>query len=136
MSETSRFRDGSRFESIAGYSRAAKRGPAIAVSGTAALDADGAAVSPGDTYGQTREALATALDAVEQLGGSLQDVIRTRVFLTPDADWREAARAHGEQFRGADPASTMLTVYAFPPDGVLVEVEVDAILEASADPRP
>lgn len=125
----SRFRDGSAFESVAGYSRAARRGVMIAVSGTAALGTDGVATSPGDTYGQTKEAIATALAAVEQLGGSLADVIRTRVFLAPDADWREAARAHGEQFRGADPASTMVAVHGFPPEGVLVEVEIDAVLE-------
>ena len=101
----------------------------IAVSGTAALGPDGVATNAGDTYGQTKEALARALTAVEQLGGSLGDVIRTRMFLAPDADSREAARAHGEQFRGADPASTMLTVHGFPPEGVLVEVEIDAVLE-------
>lgn len=123
-------RDGSRFETIAAYSRAARHGNVVAVSGTAALDDDGTALFPGDTYAQTKEALRRAVLAVEVAGGTSADVIRTRLYLVNGAEWPEAARAHEEQFRGVNPASTMLFVAGFPPRGVLVEVEIDAVLLA------
>lgn len=123
-----RVRDGSHFEELAAYSRAARHGPFVAVSGTGALDANGNALFPGDTYAQTTEALRRALKAVQAAGGDIRDVIRTRLYLAHEASWQEAARAHGEQFRGYDPASTILFVTGFPPTGVLVEAEIDAIV--------
>lgn len=106
-----------------------RAGGLIAVSGTAATDADGTALHPGDTFAQTRNAFERALGAVEELGGTRDDVVRTRIFLTPDADWRGATDAHRELFAGIDPANTTLYVHGFIPDGVLVEVEVDAVVE-------
>jgi enamine deaminase RidA (YjgF/YER057c/UK114 family) len=103
-------------------------GDAIAVSGTAATGADGAAFHPG-TYEQTREAFDRALAAVRELGGGLEHVTRTRIFLTVDAEWRDAVRAHAELFAGIDPANTTLYVAAFIPAGVVVEVELDAIVQ-------
>ena len=85
--------------------------------------------TPGDTYAQTRSSLERALAAVERLGGSPEDVIRTRMFLTRSADWRGSVRAHRELFGGIDPANTTLYVDGFIPDGILVEVEVDAVVE-------
>jgi enamine deaminase RidA (YjgF/YER057c/UK114 family) len=121
-----RHRDGTAFEAAAAYCRAVRSGPAIAVSGTAATAADGSALHPGDTYGQTHVAFARAVDAVRALGGDVGDTVRTRLFLAPESDWREAVRAHREVFEGVDPANTTLFVAGFIPDGVLVEVEVDA----------
>jgi enamine deaminase RidA (YjgF/YER057c/UK114 family) len=121
-------RDGSAFERSAGYARAVRDGGRIAVSGTAAVDADGRALAPGDTYAQARECLARAVAAVEALGGRRSDVLRTRVYVTPDADWRAAARAHGEAFAGVDPANTTLVVAGLPPEGALVEVELEAVV--------
>jgi enamine deaminase RidA (YjgF/YER057c/UK114 family) len=120
-------RSGSPFEQAAAYARAVRVGDLIAVSGTAATAADGSAEHPGDTYAQTREALARALAAVEELGATREDVIRTRVYLTTAAVWREAVRAHAEAFAGVDPANTTLFVAGFIPPGVLVEVELDAV---------
>jgi enamine deaminase RidA (YjgF/YER057c/UK114 family) len=124
-------RSGSPFEAVAAYARAVRLGDLIAVSGTAATGTDGSAEHPGDTYAQTREAIARALAAVEELGATRHDVIRTRVFLTADAAWRDAVRAHAEAFAGVDPANTTLFVAGFIPPGVLVEVELDAVAPPS-----
>jgi enamine deaminase RidA (YjgF/YER057c/UK114 family) len=103
-------------------------GDIIAVSGTAALDANGKAMHPGDAYGQTKTALNVAVDAAQRLGASREQVIRTRLFLAPGADWQAAIRAHAEVLKGVDPANTTLFVGGFIPEGCLVEVEVDAVL--------
>jgi len=121
-------RAGGRFEEIASYSRAARVGDVIAVSATAALDADGTALHAGDAGAQTRVALERTLAAVEALGGDRDHVIRTRIYLAPGADWRACAEVHGEVFRGVEPANTTLFVAGFIPDGCLVEVELDAIV--------
>jgi enamine deaminase RidA (YjgF/YER057c/UK114 family) len=121
-----RLHDGSAFERAASYCRAVRSGALVAVSGTAATGPDGAALHPGDSYAQTRTAFERALDAAERLGAPRANVVRTRVFLAPEADWRESVRAHRELFEGVDPANTTLVVAGFIPDGVLVEVEVDA----------
>jgi enamine deaminase RidA (YjgF/YER057c/UK114 family) len=121
-----RHRDGSAFEATASYCRAVRAGAAVAVSGTAATAPDGSALHPGDTYGQAREAFARAVAAATALGADVADTVRTRVFLGPGSDWREAVRAHQEVFEGIDPANTTLFVAGFIPPGVLVEVELDA----------
>jgi enamine deaminase RidA (YjgF/YER057c/UK114 family) len=121
-----RHRDGGAFEATAAYSRAVRSGPLVAVSGTAATGPDGSALYPGDTYGQTREAFERALAAANALGAEVADSVRTRLFLAPESDWREAVRAHREVFAGVDPANTTLFVAGFIPPGVLVEVELEA----------
>jgi enamine deaminase RidA (YjgF/YER057c/UK114 family) len=123
-----RVRGGSRFEALAAYSRAARAGQVIAVSGTAALDEHGVALHPGDAYGQTRVALERAIASVEQLGGTREQIIRTRLVLATGCDWQAAVRAHGEAFAGVDPANTTLFVAGFIPAGCLVEVELDAVV--------
>jgi enamine deaminase RidA (YjgF/YER057c/UK114 family) len=120
-------RSGSPFEQATNYSRAVRVGDTIAVSGTAATDANGSAFHPG-TYEQTLEAFTRAIAAVSELGGDVADVTRTRIFLTVDAEWRDAVRAHAELFAGVDPANTTLYVAAFIPEGVVVEVELDAVV--------
>jgi enamine deaminase RidA (YjgF/YER057c/UK114 family) len=125
---TRHHRDGSGWEEAAGYSRAVRRSGRIAVSGTTATGLDSRALHPGDTYGQTRVALERAIAAVEALGGRLEDVVRTRVYLTPDADWAAASRAHAELMGGVAPANTMLHVAGLIGEGFLVEVEMDAEL--------
>jgi enamine deaminase RidA (YjgF/YER057c/UK114 family) len=127
-----RFREGVGFEDVAGYSRAVRHGDRIAVSGTADLDRDGAVGHPGDTYGQTRAALERTLAAVERLGGTQDDVVRTRIYLVPRADWREAVRAHKELLGGVDPANTTLFVAGFVAEEMLVEVELDAQITADS----
>jgi enamine deaminase RidA (YjgF/YER057c/UK114 family) len=125
---TDRWFDGGGYEQMAGYARAARRGSSITVSGTTADDGHGAALHPGDTGAQTAVALRRAMTAVESLGGRPDDVVRTRVFLAPSADWRAAAAAHAEVFTGINPANTTLFVHALIGDDVLVEIEVDAVV--------
>jgi enamine deaminase RidA (YjgF/YER057c/UK114 family) len=120
-------RDGGGFEDAAAYSRAVRIGTHVAVSGTASLEG-GAVVHAGDAYGQTQVAIAKALDAAAELGATPADVIRTRLLLAPGCDWEGAVRAHREAFAGIDPANTTWFVGGFIPDGVLVEVELDAIV--------
>ena len=130
-----RLHSGGAFEDAAGYCRAVRAGPSIAVSGCAAIGGDGKALHPGDSYNQTRVALEVALAAVRDLGGTLDSVIRSRVFLAPGSDWRGAVQAHHEAFRDAHPANTTLFVAGFIPEGVLVEVELDAFVEEASGSR-
>lgn len=123
-----RYREGVGFEDVAGYSRAVRAGNVIAVSGTGDVTADGTVGNPGETYAQTLAALERALAAVERLGGRREDVIRTRLYLTREAEWRDAVRAHKEVLGGIDPANTTLFVAGFVVPEMLVEVEVEAVL--------
>ena len=127
MTSRSRVRSGSRFEQLASYARAVRVGNRILVSATAPIAADGGVVHEG-AYEQAVDALAKAVAAVEELGGSREAVVRTRLYLAAGADWEGPVRAHGEAFRGVDPANTTLFVHGFIPDGVLVEVELEAEL--------
>ena len=123
----STLRDGGGFEEAAAYSRAVRIGSHVAISGTAPMD-DGIVLHPGDVYAQTRVAIAKALAAAAELGAQPQDVIRTRLLLAAGVAWQDAVRAHREAFTGIDPANTSYYVAGFIPDGVLVEVELDAIV--------
>ena len=82
------------FEDVAGYSRAVRVDNHIAVSTTAPIGDDGEALFPGDTYQQTTFAFERAIEAVVALGGAVTDVTRTRLYLTREADWRQAVAAH------------------------------------------
>ncbi|HVC78336.1 MAG TPA: Rid family hydrolase [Candidatus Micrarchaeaceae archaeon] len=130
---TRRHRDGGGWEEQAGYSRAVRRFGHIAVSGTTATAADGRALHPGDTYGQALVALQRASAAMQALGGRLDDVVRTRVFLAPGADWEGAARAHAEVLGSVAPANTMVYVAGLIGDGFLVEVELEAETPVDVD---
>jgi enamine deaminase RidA (YjgF/YER057c/UK114 family) len=123
-----RVTDRGGFGETASYSRAVRFGRHIAVSGTAPL-ADGVVLHEGDSYLQTKAAIERALDAAAELGATRNDVVRTRLLLAPDCDWREAVRAHAEAFAGVDPANTTYFVGRLIPEGALVEVELDAALD-------
>ena len=123
-----RYVDGSSFEDLAGYARAVRRGDAITVSGTTANDGHGNALHPGDTAAQTEAALRHALGAVDALGGTIDDVVRTRLLLAPGADWQAAAGVHARLLGAVRPANTTLFVHALVGPDFLVEVEVDAIV--------
>ncbi len=122
-----RVKDSGGFGEAAAYSRAVRFGRQIAVSGTAPL-ADGRVLHPGDSFRQARAAIERALRAAAELGARPEDVVRTRLLLAPDCDWREAVRAHAEAFAGIDPANTTYYVGGLIPDGALIEVELDAAL--------
>jgi enamine deaminase RidA (YjgF/YER057c/UK114 family) len=116
------------WEKIVGYSRAVRVGDTIEVSGTAAAGPDGTILSPGDVYGQTRDALRIIGEALAEGGASFEDVVRTRVYLTDAATWQEAGRAHGEVFSEIRPANTTLAVSGFVDPAILVEIEVTAVI--------
>ena len=123
---------GSPLEPVIGFSRAVRVGLHLSVAGTAPIGHDGKALKPGDVYGQTMACLAIARSAIEEAGGSLENVIRTRVMLTEIANWREAARAHGKVFGVIRPACTFVEVSGFIDPEWLVEVEVDCVLDGAA----
>jgi enamine deaminase RidA (YjgF/YER057c/UK114 family) len=130
--ETNRARknisSGSPYEEPIGFSRAVRIGNRICVSGTAPIAEDGSAAFPGDAYRQTRRCLDIIRQAIEEAGGTLADVIRTRVYLTDAGTWQEVAKAHGEYFSSIKPASTFVEVSRLVDPLWLVEIEADAEL--------
>lgn len=123
---------GSPYEAAIGFSRAVRIGDRVAVSGTAPIAEDGSPAAPGDAYGQTRRCLAIIGAALERAGARLDDVQRTRVYLTDAAAWEGAARAHGEVFGTIRPASTFVVVAALLDPAWLVEIEADAVIGAGS----
>ncbi|MEU8757890.1 RidA family protein [Streptomyces sp. NPDC048659] len=124
---------GSPLEPEIGFCRAVRKGAHVAVAGTAPIGPDGGLVGPGDVYAQTVRCLDIAEAALKEAGASRADVVRTRVMLTDVTAWREAARAHGERFGAVRPVTTFVEVSRFIDPGWLVEIEVDAIVDAGAD---
>jgi enamine deaminase RidA (YjgF/YER057c/UK114 family) len=117
---------GAKWEPIMGYSRAVRSGNVIAVTGTVGINADGTySKSVGE---QTARALAIIRASIEALGGKLEQVIRTRVFVTDISQWEEVARVHGELFKDIRPATTMVEVSRLIDAEILVEIEADAIV--------
>jgi enamine deaminase RidA (YjgF/YER057c/UK114 family) len=98
------------------------------VAGTAPIAADGNTAAPGDVYGQSLRCLDIAEQALTQAGGSLGDVIRTRVMLIDIRQWRHAARAHAERFAAVRPACAFVEVSRFVDPEWLVEFELDAVV--------
>jgi enamine deaminase RidA (YjgF/YER057c/UK114 family) len=118
---------GSPFEKPIGFSRAVRIGARIAVSGTAPIAPDGSTAHPGDMYGQTLRCLAIIQEAIEKAGGGLEDVIRTRVYLTDAERWQDAASAHGKIFGDIRPACTFIAVKGLIDPDWLVEIEAEAV---------
>jgi aryl-alcohol dehydrogenase-like predicted oxidoreductase/enamine deaminase RidA (YjgF/YER057c/UK114 family) len=114
---------GSVWEPIAGYSRAVRVGDRIMVSGTTATHGSGQVVCPGDVAGQTVYILDKIVASVEALGGTIDDIVRTRVYLRDAAQWEPASRAHGRYFGDIRPANTLLAIRELVGD---YEVEIDA----------
>lgn len=129
-----RVSSGSSYEPVIGFSRAVKVGRTIAVSGTAPIGPDGKTFGVGDAAAQTRRCLEIIIAAIEQLGGSARDVIRTRTYITRVEDWEQIGRAHGEFFSDTRPASTMVKVGGLLDADWLVEIEADAVLSGDTPP--
>jgi enamine deaminase RidA (YjgF/YER057c/UK114 family) len=117
---------GSPWEPKVGYSRAVRAGNTIAVTGTVGIGADG--TFPKTAGEQTRRALAIVRAAIEALGGRLEDVVRTRMFVTDISKWEEVGAVHGEVFGTIRPATTMVEVARLIDDAALIEIEADAIV--------
>jgi len=111
-----------------GYCRAVRRGRHVSVSGTAPVGEDGRVVGEDDGYAQAARCIAIVRTAIEELGGSLADVVRTRMFVTDVGRWEEYGRAHREAFGAHPPATTMVQVSALIDPAMLIEIEADAIL--------
>ncbi len=122
---------GSVWEPIAGYSRAVRVGERIVVSGTTATHGSGRLVGAGDAATQAVYALDKIAASLKSLGGSLDDVIRTRVYLRHADDWRAVSEVHGRVFGDVRPANTLLQVAGLIGDGYLVEIEAEAVVGAS-----
>ena len=120
------------WETIAGYSRAVRVGDHVYVSGTTATDAEGNIVGIGDPYAQTRQIIGNLKSALERSGAHLEDVVRTRIFVTDIGQWEAVGRAHGETFATIRPVCTMVEVAKLIAPEILVEIEADAIIGAGA----
>jgi enamine deaminase RidA (YjgF/YER057c/UK114 family) len=117
---------GSKWEPIIGYSRAVRVGNQVFVSGTTGTDANGQVA--GDAYAQSKQALANIASALAQAGVSIENVVRTRIFMTDITQWEAAGKAHGEVFGSIRPATTMVQVAKLIDPAMLVEIEADAVV--------
>lgn len=116
---------GSEFEATVGYSRAVRTGPFVAVAGTTGTGPDITA--------QTRDAMQRIIIALDQVGATLADVVRTRMFVTDISQWQEVGRVHAEYFGDILPVASMVEVSALISPELLVEIEVDAYIEGLSD---
>ncbi|MFQ5793098.1 MAG: RidA family protein [Acidobacteriota bacterium] len=121
---------GLAWEEEYGYSRAVRVGERILVSGTTATGPDGV-VGRGDAAAQARFAFDKIETAIRRLGGRLEDVVRTRIFISNVADWKAVATAHGERFRNIRPANTLVEARLVG-DEYLVEIEAEAVVRPGA----
>ena len=119
---------GALWEPVVGYSRAVRVGPWVSVAGTTAAVDGGGAVGGNDIAAQAREALRRIAVALEQAGAGLQDVVRTRMFVTDISRWQEVGHVHGEVFGDIRPVTSMLEVSALIDPTLLVEIEADALV--------
>ncbi|MDX1518411.1 MAG: RidA family protein [Woeseiaceae bacterium] len=123
-----RVSSGAPWESRVGYCRVVRAGNYIAVSGTAPVGPDGELVGEGDMYQQARRCIEIIAAALEKAGAGLDDVVRTRMFVTDIDQWQSVGKAHAEAFGAAPPATSMVEVTRLIDPRMLVEIEADAIV--------
>ncbi|MDB4286225.1 RidA family protein [bacterium] len=127
MSKRINISSGAHWEEIVGYSRAVRVGNIIEVAGTAAADGE-KVMFPYQGYEQTQYILMKIQQAIEDAGGSMEDVVRTRIFVTDIDNWEEVGKAHGEIFKDIKPVTTMVEVIALINPEMVVEIEATAII--------
>jgi enamine deaminase RidA (YjgF/YER057c/UK114 family) len=119
---------GVEYEAVVGYSRVVRAGAHVWVAGCTATMGDGAIAGPGDPYVQAQQTLRNLEDALAKVGARLEDVVRTRMYVTDISQWEGVARAHGEVFGNIRPVTAMLEVSALLDPRMMVEIEADAFL--------
>lgn len=129
MSERINISSGSPWEDIVGYSRAVRIGNVVEVAGTTSMNGD-QLIGEGDVYEQTKFIFLKIEKALKEAGATMEDVVRTRTFVTDISKWEEVGRAHGEVFKTIKPAATMVEVSALINSQLLVEIEVTAIVSS------
>jgi enamine deaminase RidA (YjgF/YER057c/UK114 family) len=120
---------GTEWESRVGYSRAVRVGSRVCVSGTTATDDDGEIVGVGDPHAQTRQALENVENALQEAGATIEDVVRTRIYVTDIENWEVIGEAHGAVFGDVRPATSMVEVSRLIEPELLVEIEADALID-------
>ena len=126
MKRRQRYSSGTKWEPIVGYSRAVRVGDRIYVTGTTATNENREIVGEGDAYAQAVQAIKNIERALKALDATLENVVRTRMFVTDISRWEEFGRAHGEFFRDIMPATTMVEVSKLIDPRMLIEIEADA----------
>ncbi len=119
---------GTQWEPLVGYSRAVQVGAYVHVSGTTATDAGGAIVGIGDVAAQTRQCISNIESVLLQVGATLKDVVRTRIYVVDISAWEEIGQVHREFFGQIRPATSMVEVSALISADLLVEIEADACI--------
>jgi enamine deaminase RidA (YjgF/YER057c/UK114 family) len=126
MQDRQKYSSGAKWEPIVGYSRAVRVGTRIYITGTTATGENGEIVGPGDAYAQTVQVIRNIEKALKALDAGLENIVRTRMFVTDISRWEEYGRAHGEFFREIMPATTMVEVSKLIDPDMLIEIEADA----------